>query len=164
MPDQAIRVETPKDLTSREFASIRALILTGGEVGDAHLSDYLKSAHRIALIVREAQLACVGAIKAERPDYIRTISRKSGYRLDAQNCRGEFGYLVTGPAFRKQGLANHLSTALLNVFDGPLYATTRDDNVGIHKIVGQHGFEHVGQKWRSVEHPNSFLMLWLKKN
>jgi len=34
-------------------------------------------------------------------------------------------------------------------------------NPGIHKIVHENGFEHVGQKWRSVDHPNSLLALWL---
>lgn len=80
-----------------------------------------------------------------------------------ENCAGEFGYVVTGAAFRKQGLANALSRALLKSFGGTLYATTRDDNPGIHKICRENAFQHVGEKWRSVEHPNSSLMLWLKR-
>jgi hypothetical protein len=135
MSDQTVRIVRPHELTSGEFATVRALISEGGEVGAKRLTDHLKSSPLIALIVHDGQLACVGAIKAARPNYIRTISRKSGYALDAENCVGEFGYVVTQPAFRKQGLASALSVALLNSLEGTLYATTRDDNFGIHKIV-----------------------------
>lgn len=157
------RIVKPQELTDEEFAAVRALILEGAEVDATHLSDYLRSSHWIALIAREGQLACVGVIKAARPNYIQGIARKSGYALEVENCGGEFGYVVTKAAFRKQGLANALSVALLASFGGPLYATTRDDNSGIHKIVRENGFEHVGEKWRSVEHPGSYLMLWLRK-
>ena len=163
MPDQPVKVVTPQELTKEEFAAVRALILEGAEVDGTRLSDYLRSSHRIALIVREGHLACVGAIKAVRPDYIESIARKSGYALQVENCGGEFGYVVTKAAFRKRGLANALSAALLASFGWPLYATTRDDNPGIHKIVRENGFQHVGEKWRSREHPDSLLMLWLRK-
>lgn len=163
MPDQPVKVVTPQELTKEEFAAVRALILEGAEVDDAHLSDYLKSSHRTSLIARDGQLACAGAIKAARPAYIRTISRKSGFQLEAQNCVGEYGYVVTKAAFRKQGLASALSAVLLKSLNGTLYATTRDDNPGIHKVVRENGFQHVGEKWHSVEHPNSLLMLWLKR-
>ena len=111
----------------------------------------------------DGQLACVGAIKAARPEYIRTVSRKSGYRLDNENCGGEFGYVVTKEAFRKRGLARELSTALLKDFGEALYATTRDDNPGIQRIVRESGFDCVGQKWRSEQHPNSMIILWLRR-
>jgi hypothetical protein len=152
----------PNELTGEEFTAVRALILEGTEVDGTRLSDHLKSSHRIALIVREGQLACVGAIKAARPHYVQSIARKSGFALDAENCGGEFGYVVTKAAFRRQGLANDLSVALLKSFAGKLYATTRHDNPGIHRIVLENGFQHVGENWRSTEHPDSFLMLWLK--
>lgn len=164
MSDNTVRVVKPHALTGEEFTAVRALILDGAEVDGIRLSDYVKSSHRIALIVREGQVACVGAIKAARSNYIQSIARKSGYALEAENCGGEFGYVVTKAAFRKQGLANALSAALLASFGGPLYATTRDDNPGIHRILLEQGFQHVGEKWRSVEHPNSLLMLWLKQS
>jgi hypothetical protein len=163
MTDHEVRAVEPHKLTAKELAAVRALIVEGTAVDGTRLSNYLKSSHRIALIVREGEVACVGAIKAVRPNYIRRIVRKSGYALDAENCSGEFGYLVTKIAFRRQGLANALASALLKSFVGTLYATTRDDNPGIHKIVHGNGFQNVGERWRSVEHPNSFLMLWLKR-
>jgi hypothetical protein len=163
MPDNEPRIVKPNELTGEEFAAVRLLIMEGAEVDGTHLSDYLKSSHRIALIVSENQLACVGAVKAARPDYVQSIARKSRVGLEAENCGGEFGYVVTKAAFRRKGLANALSTALLVSFSGPLYATTREDNPGIHKIVRENGFEHVGEKWRSMEHANSFLMLWLRR-
>jgi hypothetical protein len=86
-------------LTDAEFQSVLALIAEGGEVETAHLAERLKLAHRIALTVCGGKLACVGAIKAARSDCIRTISRKSRYALDKEDCRGEFGYIVTDPAF-----------------------------------------------------------------
>jgi hypothetical protein len=89
--------------------------------------------------------------------------KKSRYDLEAEHCGGEFGYVVTNAAFRKQWWARALSAALLGSISGPLYATTREDNPGMHKIVRENGFEHVGEKWRSKEHPGSFLMLWLRR-
>jgi len=62
------------------------------ESGAARLSDRQNSSHRISLIVLDGQLACVGAFKAARPDYIGTISRKTDNVLEAENCVGESGY------------------------------------------------------------------------
>ena len=129
----------------------------------AHLTERLTASVCIALKPFNGQLACVGAIKAARPDYIASISRKSGYSLDTEHCRGEFGYVVTREEFRGRGLARELSAALLSGVNQTLYATTRDDNPGIHKIVRENGFVEVGRRWRSVEHPNSMLVLWLRK-
>src|ERR1035441_8337502 len=103
MSDQTVRIVKPQELNDAELESVQALIVEGGEVRAASLRDNLKFSRFIALIVREGQLACVGAIKEARPGYIQTISRKSGYALDAENCVGEFGYVVTKAAFRKQG-------------------------------------------------------------
>ena len=129
----------------------------------ANLADYLQSAHRIGLTICDGQLACVGAIKAARPNYIGRISRESGYPLEDERCIGEFGYVVTQTEFRKRGLARALSAQLLKDLEGVLYATTRDDNPGIHTIVKENGFVNVGRTWRSTAHPDSSLMLWLKK-
>jgi hypothetical protein len=104
----------------------------------------------------------VGAIKAARANYIRNVSRNSGYAFEAEGCLGEFGYVVTHAAFRKRGLARALSARLLENF-GVLYATTRDDNPGIHTIVKENLFVNVGRKWRSTAHPDSSIVLWLKK-
>jgi hypothetical protein len=145
MCDEGVRIVRPHELTGEEFAAVRALILEGAEVDGTHLSDYLKSSHRIALIHRQDQLACVGAIKAARLNYIQSIARKSRFALQAENCGGEFGYVVTKAAFRRQGLANALSKALLASFDGQLYATTRDDNPGIHRIVLESGFQGIAR-------------------
>jgi hypothetical protein len=37
----------PHELTTEEFLAVRALILEGAEVGGTHLSDYLRSSHRL---------------------------------------------------------------------------------------------------------------------
>src|SRR6266478_7413951 len=155
MPSEVIRVLTPLQLTEPEFASVQALITDGGEVQTTHLAEYLKSSHRIGLVEISGELACVGAIKATRPLYIWSLAIQSRYPLDSENCMGEFGYVVTKANFRERGLARALSTELLKDFGGALYATTRDDNFGIHKIAREMGFTNVGLGWRSVEHPNS---------
>ena len=85
MSQQPIRVVTPQELTEEEFTALHALILEGAEVDGTRLSDYLKSSLRIALIVREGHLACVGAIKAVRPNYIQSIARKSRFPLEAES-------------------------------------------------------------------------------
>jgi RimJ/RimL family protein N-acetyltransferase len=164
MSDQPVRIAKPQDLTAAEFDSVVALISEGGEVETRHLAERLKLAHRIALKFCEEQLACVGAIKAARSDYIRTISRKSQYPLDKENCQGEFGYVVTRQAFRRRGLARELSAALLNGIEASVFATTRDDNPAVHRIARENAFLEVGEKWRSVEHPNSMIMLCSENN
>lgn len=163
MSGQTVRVVRPQELTGDELAMVQALIWEGGEVAVGRLPEHLKSARLIALIEIDGQLACVGAIKEARSEYISGIARKGGYPLGAQNCVGEFGYVVTKAAFRRRGLATVLSTVLLKACDGPLYATTRDDNPGIQKIIHQSGFSVVGKKWRSSQHPNSSVVLWLRR-
>jgi ribosomal protein S18 acetylase RimI-like enzyme len=154
---------TPHQMTRTQLDAVQAVIREGSEVATRNLVEYLNSARRIGFVVCDEQLACVGAIKAARLSYIRTISRKSGYALEPENCVGEFGYVVTRAAFRRRGLARALSAELLKDFVGNLYATTRDDNPGIHAIVRENGFASVGRKWPSTEHPESALMLWVKK-
>jgi hypothetical protein len=162
MPSLTITILTPREITETQFKDVQALIVEGGEVVTTNLAEYLHSARRIGTTVCDGQLACVGAIKAARANYIRNISRHSGYALEAERCIGEFGYVVTHTTFRRRGLARTLSAQLLKDFDGVLYATTRDDNPGIHTIVKENGFVNVGRKWRSTVHPDSSLMLWLK--
>jgi ribosomal protein S18 acetylase RimI-like enzyme len=163
MAPGTIRILTPPQLTEPEFASVQALIADGGEVQTTHLAEYLKASHRIGLVEISGELASVGAIKAARQLHIWNLATQSRYPLDSENCMGEFGYVVTKADFRKRGLARALSTELLKDFGGALYATTRNDNFGIHKIVREMGFTNVGSGWRSAEHHDSSVLLWLKK-
>ncbi len=163
MADETIRVVTPSQLSESEFAAVHDLIAVGGEVRISQLAEHLSSSRRIALIEVDGKLACVGAIKDARPNYVLAIARKSGYALDAENCVGEYGYVASQVLFRNRGLARALSTELLKDIEDSLYATTRDDNPAIHTIVRDNGFMQVRMKWRSSQHPESSLMLWIRK-
>jgi hypothetical protein len=163
MSKPTITILTPQQITEIRFEAVYALIVEGGEVSTTNLAEYLKSAYRIGVTICDGQVACVGAIKAARANYIRGVSSNSGYPLEAEGCIGEFGYVVTQATFRRRGLARALSARVLKDFGGVLYATTRDDNPGIQTIVTENGFVNVGRRWRSTAHPNSSLMLWLKK-
>ncbi len=105
MPDEPVRIVKAEELTDIEFTSVQKLISEGGEVATAHLVERLRSSHLIALNTCDGRLACVAAIKAVRPEYIASITRKSGYPLDVEICHGEFGYLVTKQEFRGRGAA-----------------------------------------------------------
>jgi predicted GNAT family N-acyltransferase len=152
----------PHELTGEDFTAVQSLIAEGGEVDRTRLETLLKSCHWIALIEREGQLVCTAAIKPARKTYMARISRKSGYTLDAGTFVGEFGYVVTDPPYRRQGLAAKISKNVLEATKGNLYATTRDDNPGIQEILRRNGLTKVGLQWPSVQHPGSSVVLWIR--
>ena len=81
MSDQTVGIVKLQELNGAELESVQALIVEGGEVRAASLRDNLKFSRFIALIVREGQLACVGAIKEARPGYIQTFRERAAMRL-----------------------------------------------------------------------------------
>jgi len=90
-------------------------------------------------------------IKAARLNYIQSIARKSGYALELR-IGGEFDTLL-----RKQPSGSKDWQTLYRLRSWRRSAgrcTPQPERTTRHtKIVRENGFEHVGEKWRSVEHP-----------
>lgn len=161
MPE-TVRIVRPHELTSEEFTAVQSLIAEGGEVDRTRLETLLKSCHWIALIERKGQLVCTAAIKPARNNYMNSVSRKSGYTLDAGTFVGEFGYVVTDPPYRRQGWRPKYQRTCWKRRKATCTRPRGTTIPGFTRSCGEMGSPRLDCKWQSVQHPGSSVVLWIR--
>jgi ribosomal protein S18 acetylase RimI-like enzyme len=73
------------------------------------------------------------------------------------------GYISVKKQSRGRGLGKRLTESLVKKCKGSLFATTRELNTPIHRILEATGFRKVGEPWPSKERPGESVVLWILK-
>ncbi len=157
-----VSVRPPKEFTDPELARFRDMVLRGGEVERALLTPHIRRAHLLVCIHVGRRLVAVGALNNPPPQYREAITRDS-HGPDLCLCGGEVGYVAVAKNFRGRGLGRRLTESLLKNCTGPLYATTRELNFPMHRILNAAGFRKTGQPWASNDRPGESMVLWILK-
>ncbi len=71
-------------------------------------------------------------------------------------------FVVTGRGYRGKRFASVLSRSLLDMQRAPIFATCREDNEHMAKILAKAGFTPVGKPYPSTEHEGKQVVLWLR--
>jgi ribosomal protein S18 acetylase RimI-like enzyme len=154
-----IVVKPPEEFSKDDLRAIEALVRQGGEVESRNLSDNLRKALQLGAVFDQGRVVGVGAIKwpgAHRD----TIVRRSGF-TDLNSFSAEIGYFYVHPSCRARGFAGKLFKSLLSEYPCALYATTREDNEPVQRILKKNGFTRAGQPWDSTQSPGKKIHLWV---
>lgn len=144
------------DLNKDQQQTVLQTLKEGGAVSVPSAKQTLPNATMVLLHHHDA-IVGVGAIKPERVRYAKgkQTSNTSGYAFNPTTL--ELGYVVVHDDHRDKKLSGDIVTALLDRYDGPLFATT--DVQTMKYTLGNRGFVQRGQKW---EGERGTLSLWLR--
>jgi ribosomal protein S18 acetylase RimI-like enzyme len=161
MPRPTIVIKSVANLSTEAMRRIEALVTLGDEVENEDLDQRLARCQKIAIAKVGDELTCTAALKAARPWKNASVSKMSGFTLSDDAV--EFGYVVTHPEFRQQGMARDLCAKILETIKGNLYATVRSDNDSMRRILESNGFVKAGHAWASRQ-PDKSLNLWIRES
>ena len=143
-PGYEVRIVPFADLDAREIASCIALIRSGGALDVQSAKAELPQTTTLALARKNGKIVGIGTIKRERPDYAKRISQKSGVQFPGET--RELGYVAVSAEHRGKHLSHCIARALLNRYEGRLFATTSSDPM--KRTVARFGFAQKGNEWK----------------
>ena len=142
--------KTPGDCSSAEIAEFIALVTEGGEVAANGLEQRVMAAAQLAFLLSNGQVAGVAALKSPNTHYRRYVASASGVALPAASFPYELGWVFVSSAARGNGHSQFLTQAVLAFADCcGVFATSRTDNVPMHRALAKLGFLQVGEAYAS---------------
>jgi GNAT superfamily N-acetyltransferase len=146
-----IVTQSSDKLSERELDDFIALVLQGGEVTSAKLEERIRKAERLILLSAAGCLRGIGALKKPHATYRRSVASRSGACLPVSEYPFELGWIFISPSYRRQGLASSIVEAAVSVANGGgIFATSRSENIAMHKPLQTHSFIPTGRPYPSV--------------
>lgn len=140
----------PSACDEKTLADFRALVLAGGEVTSTGLEDRVRSAVRLIFLKVCGCLCGVAALKRPEENYRKKISAQSGIPLPEAEYRFELGWVFVMPSARGRGFSVDLTREALSAAGAAgVFATSRSDNIAMHRALAKFGFEPVGEPYPS---------------
>ena len=108
-----------------------------------HLAERIAIAYKLAAMEVDGNLVSVAALKNPTPARTeRTFTKAKTSGHDGFSL--ELGWVFTDEPYRGRKYCPALLEELLSTVEEPIYATARQENFGIRKILPHFGFENVG--------------------
>ena len=144
-------------LSKKDLEDCILLIKDGGAIKNLKTAEEELPLAKLVAIKRAGQdIVGVGAIKQCRPNYTRSIAKKSTFQLDP--CSHELGYVSIKKSHWRQELSKKITAKLLSEFQGrPLFATTSNERM--KQTLKKAGFVQQGKEWMGNTEQ---LSLWIK--
>jgi hypothetical protein len=146
-----------KDLTPDEIKACVAVLSEGGAVDLKIAERELPHAVTVAILWAGRDIVGVGAIKQQRPHYVKRIASASGFAFNANT--HELGYVAVLEAHRG-GQSKRIVDSMLATFQGPLWATTFNDRM--KSTLEHRGFVRRGKEWPSKNGEHQ-VSLWIRE-
>jgi hypothetical protein len=158
----SVTIKGPSDCSNREIDQFRDFVRKGGEVTSAGLNDRIKAAEALAFLFVRKELAAIAALKNPSENHKQGVFENAG-SVDAAFYRFELGWVYVAERFRENGYSKQILKELSrSIRSGGVYATSRIDNVPMHKSLESEGFIKIGDSWPSKEQPGKLLCLFVK--
>lgn len=146
----ASEMKQPSGCAEAEVAAFCALVRQGGEVDAGGLEARVRRAHTLAFTRVDGVLVGVAALKHPAATYrdgafcgARCSDQASMFAL-------ELGWVFVSPEHRGRGYSRVVGECALSQGHGAqTFATTRADNVPMHKTLAHLGFTRLGDSWKS---------------
>jgi hypothetical protein len=120
------------------------------------------SAPHIAFLREKDCLRGVGGLKRPSDGHRREIELGSKTTLNAENVPFELGWAFILPSARNRKLSFPLCRALVSAaIERGIFATSRSNNLGMHRTLEKLGFSRIGSEWPSQQNVGN-LALFLK--
>lgn len=127
-----------------------AFVRAGDEVSVQGLTERIRGAAALAFARVNGSVEGVAALKRPQVAYRRHVSSASGAPLSAAEFPYELGWVYVSPESRGKGLSLLLSQAALAQSNGAgVFATSRVDNIAMHRSLAKIGFVLVGKPYVS---------------
>ena len=144
------------------MTGLAELISAGQEVTMSVVNRNLASAASIAYALDGDRP--VGIVVLKNP--VSSYREKVFYEADVpeleRNYKLEIGYTYVIQEYRPRGVGINICRKMVNSISTPMYATTREENTTINKLLKFAGFKLTGSPWRS-DRGNYNLLLWTKE-
>lgn len=145
-----IEVKLPNDCELAELNYFEKIVVEAGEVQAAGFRNLMLGAHRLIFLKVDGELAATGAIKVPRDTYQKGVFEKAGVSELLSKYKYEAGWIFVSKSHRRKGFSTQIVNALIEeISSHGCYATTRSDNLGMHKIFTRTNFEKLGDDYQS---------------
>jgi hypothetical protein len=151
----------PTEATAERLSTFERMVREGGEVGTTGLSKRIRNAKIIVMLELEEALVGVSALKRPDTSYRDGIFKKAGVPQLAIQFFWELGWIYVPPKHRGKRYSYVLAAAALSQRENkPTFATTRLDNVAMHRTLEDLRFRRLGDSWQSTKSEKQRLMLY----
>jgi predicted GNAT family N-acyltransferase len=148
MPD--VIVKNPNEFSNLEIGYFIACVRAGGEVSIQGLVERIRNAAALVFAKIDGGFVGIAALKRPQASYRRSVSSRCDVELSAAEFPFELGWVFVSPEARSQGLSLSLSQAALSRSGGSgVFATSRTDNIPMHRSLAKLGFHQVGNPYPS---------------
>jgi len=142
--------KTPSKCLKSELAAFERLVLLGGEVEKHGLTDRIRKAEVLAFAYVSGVIAGIAGLKRPDSGYRASMFRKSGIEGSPTDFPLELGWLYVRDEQRGKGLSVKLAKWLLRKCRGTaIFATSRSDNIPMHRGLARAGFVQAGRAFAS---------------
>ena len=143
-------VKSPADCTNIEIGAFAAFVRAGGEVSIQGLTERIRSAAALVFARIDGLVVGVAALKQPQASYRRRVGSESGAPISAAELPYELGWVYVSPGSRGKGYSLCLSQAALAESKGAgVFATSRTDNIPMHRSLANAGFVATGNSFAS---------------
>lgn len=152
----------PTIFTADQQQEFIDLVRLGGEVSEQTLRTNVPRARFLILLRDGATLLGVAALKLPQNSYRKKFSGRAGVAVAEANYPYELGYVFVAEAARGNGHAGRLVNACIKAeSDAGIFATTREDNEAMHRVLDRFGFAKAGKAYRGGNSGEEIrLFLW----
>lgn len=145
-----IEVKKPSECTGKELQDFAALVLLGGEVSPNGLDERIRKAEALVFFSQDSCLKGIAAIKKPEQIYKNRVFQKAQACVRANNFYFELGWIYLEPSLRGRGFSHKIVQAALCVKEEQsIFATSRVENIPMHKVLSAHGFSCQGNAYPS---------------
>lgn len=143
-------VRAPKATSDNDIRAFEGLVREGGEINPEGLSGRIMQAYFLAFAYEDGVLAGVGALKRPDATYRKSVFLKARATQRPTDFPFEMRWIYVRPAHRRKGISGAIVQCLMSeVRDQNVFATSRVNNVGMHKPLERAGFARVGKPYAS---------------
>lgn len=147
---ERIIVKKPKECSGTELERFVNLVCAGEEVAASGLETRVRNAAFLIFLTEEQHLIGIAALKRPSLNYRRLVSEKAGVALETSVFPYELGWVYVIPSARGRGFSRKLVSAAIDAAGGMgMFATSRENNVCIHRTLEHLGFVRSGLLYAS---------------
>lgn len=157
-----IRIAQPAQVPPQTMQQLAQLIAVGTEVDMSMVARNLKAAATIAWAEDNGQAVGVIVLKHPVTSYRDKVFEAAGVAEMAREYPVELGYTYVSPDQRSQGTSIKLMRTMMRSLRGKVFATTRENNTTINKLLTFAGFKQLGEPYMSGR-GDYRLFLWVNQ-
>jgi hypothetical protein len=143
-----IIVKQPKQCSRKELDMFCSLLYKLSLSPSAYTIKNICKCHLLGLCVDGVSLMWISAIK--NPTYRRKQKLTTLTNIDLHNTLWEYWYVYVLPKYRWLGISKKIYTSFIQKLSIPLYATVKESNIPMKKILTQFWFTQAWNTFKST--------------